>query len=202
MTLEEAIKTRDALREKLDFVSSQLADIDSHRSELAFAANTGDADAKRSIIALNSKRHDRQNEAEELGIALREADRLIGIAEEEKQAAADAEKARRALEIGQEIEKRASKLDKLLGNVCQESLGIEALFRELNYAIGLSHPNLHQLNSFGARAVTAAFMRSAFKQEHLAPRERYTFAQLAEGWRATITLWAEQRLPQKEEEAA
>src|SRR5262249_55213181 len=135
---------------------------------------------------------------ETLEAAILEASRRVEDEAHSVRIADEASKARRGLEIAGNIQARARKLDEMLAAVAGLSNDLRADIRMLNHQLGCSYPHEFQLQTYGALAVKAALMFSAFKIEHLPPKDRYSFTQLSDGWRAQIERWAEAKLPQTE----
>jgi len=194
--LENTEQARDSLRAKLDDKRLELAALDEARKEIAFEAHTIGGEAEKKLAKLNKDRVVIIGDLETLEQALLEASRRVEDALHSIAVADEAEKGRKALALAASIKERAAVMDNLLSRVASESMALKSDIRELNFQLGCSHPHEHQLQAYGERAVKAHMMAAAFKIEHLAPKDRYTFAQLAEGWAATIERWAESRLPQ------
>jgi hypothetical protein len=197
-SLEQAEATRDALRGKLDDARLSLAALDEARKEYGFEAHTVGGEAAKRLAKMNKDRLAILGDIETLEEAMLEASRRLATEEQRAHRADQAERAERALELAGELSKKAHKLDELLATVAELSNDLRADIRELNHQIGCTYPNEHQLQSLGERAVKAALMFSAFKIEHLAPKDRYKFTQLFNGWTDTIARWASDRLPRAE----
>ena len=75
------------------------------------------------------------------------------------------------------------------------------IVRILNFEIGCPSPNRYQDDVFGAMAFKAAAMKTPFRIEHLAPKDRRSFAELWAGWRQGVLRFAEERMPSREEAA-
>jgi hypothetical protein len=189
------------LSRKSDDARNELALLDEERTSIAFMAHTGDADAMKRLSGLNKKRLGLLADIEMIECALVEADRRIEAADREAAALAEAERAARAIEIAGELSALAERLDASLAKLAEDGNAFKELVRELNHRIGCPNPNEFQFQSLGERAVKSGLMFSPFRIEHLAPRERRTFENLAQGWQEAISNWAMQRLPKKDEAA-
>jgi hypothetical protein len=188
--IEAAQATHTELRSKLDAERDELQRTDVRRNELAFEAHAHGGEAKKELDKLNRSRATQLAEIETLEAALLEASRRIAAAE---QAANDAEmsgRAERAIEISARLVEHAEKIDEALAIVVERSKAFEDDLRELNHRLGCSNPNEHQFASLGVRAFKAAMMMSPLQIEHMAPRERHSFTDLATDWSTTISNWA------------
>ena len=191
-TLEQAEATRADLDARLFEAKRELAELDEKRRAVSFEAHTGDDVAKRALDRANKERIGLLNSIEELEAALAEAGRRVDAAEREQEMAAQSERAERALEIADRIATRGAKLDAALRTVAEEASAFEADIHELN-ALGCTHPHHAQLMSHGERAVKTCLMQTPWRREfeHLAPRERMNFTDIAASYSQQISRWAE-----------
>jgi hypothetical protein len=189
-SLQAALSVRDLLRAKLDAAKEALDELDVKRKEVAFDACVDGGGAAKILDKLNKDRLAQLITIETLQTAILEASRRVDDAERAEALAADGVKAEQALDIAADLVLHARAIDEALATVVEEGNAFRAALRILNHQLGCSHPTEHQLQVNGERAIKSAMMFSAFRLEHLAPHERHTFAELCEGWVATIARWA------------
>ena len=107
-------------------------------------------------------------------------------------------KAERVLEIGATFVERGKRMDELATALARESLDYKRALDELG-ALGCTHPSVAQYFSHSTRALATALMSSPLQVEHLAPRERQTFAQFSGHYEVMADRWASQYLAQAAE---
>jgi hypothetical protein len=166
-SVERAEAVREALREKLDAARARLVEIDASRAELAYEAHSAGGDAARELTKLNKARVVFELDIQNLESALLESSRRIDAAQREEALADGAVKALRRLRSLRGLMARAKRLDEALAFLAEEGNLFRQDLRELNHRLACSHPNEHQLQSLGERAIKSALMFSPFRIEHL-----------------------------------
>jgi hypothetical protein len=189
MTSEDQREILAGLEAKLAEATGRATELQTERRRISFAANTGDAAARKALDAANAASGSIAIEIENLQSAIDEAKRRVDAAERGEVREALAENARRAVTIGEHIKQRGRKLDELANGLFAEA---EALREDLAtlHGLGCAYPSHFQLQSLGERALKSAAMASPFKIEHLAPRERRSFGEMTTVFAETIARWA------------
>jgi hypothetical protein len=155
------------------------------RRDLAYAAHTGDAKAKKQLDTLNDEGARILLERQDLDVALLTA--RSRLAEAQRVAAGAEEQA--ALEllppITKRIRERAARLDTLAGEMVRQATALRADFDELHRA-DFPRPQTQLIITGARRAAQSAFISSILENERIPPNERHTFAYLAEAWTAGV----------------
>jgi hypothetical protein len=148
------------------------------RSQVAFAAHTGDGEARKRLDGVNLETATLASEAEALDAAIEEARRRLTAAENATARAAETATAQAAERSADEIERLAGEID---ASARQFRDAIMAL---LEHAHGLSRtgwpgaPNHRVAQLAAGRALTAALGGiPGLEMPMLAPSQRQTFAQ-------------------------
>jgi hypothetical protein len=189
MKSEEQLEILAGLEAKLAEATSRATDLRAERQRLAFAANTGDAKARKALDVANAGFATLGLELENINSAIDEAKRRVDAAERGEVREALAENARRAVAIGEQIKQRGKRLDELATALFAEAKALREDLAEL-HKCGCAYPSHLQLQSLGERALKSVAMFSPFPLEHLPPRERRSFTELAYGFAETVDRWA------------
>ncbi len=161
-------------------------------SEISFDANTGDAAARKALDKANAATTTVSLEIENLRSAIEEAKRRLAEAERAEEHAALAANGDKARVIGDSLLERSEKIDRAFVYIRAELEGFKTDLDEL-HSLGLANPRAEQFKVLGGLALSTALMGLPLKSErdHLAPKERRSFTDLAAGWRTSIHRWAD-----------
>jgi hypothetical protein len=203
MIPEQAKKVLNDLIIKREALETKKAALELQRDEIAFdALALGEDKAKAQLSKVGKLMYDIENELAAMDAATREAERQVQIAEGIKRTELERKNAERALELGRACIDALKAADK----------GLRDAFAALNDAalavdnLGkLGCPPSAQLFSVNIRrAIAATSMGTRFPVgQHMAPSERRSLTELADGWGRSIEGWAALRLnPPKAKEAA
>jgi hypothetical protein len=187
--LESARDTLAQLKDKLAESDRRSIDLESEARQISLAAMTGDAAARKRLDKLNGERATHELESRNVRAAIRAQEAAVVEAERAEEATRLAEGADRALALGERLVERARKIDEAFGLIAEESNAFMADITALNQ-IGLRNPRADQFTVLGSMAANAALMFTPLKIQHLAPKDRRTFEELASGWRDTVARWA------------
>jgi hypothetical protein len=195
-TTADAQATLADLETKLADARARHDETQSAAKEIAFAAHTGEADARKKLEKLNADAAKHGAEIMSLGAAIIEARRRVN---EALSSAADdvaCAKAERALEMLDDFTKRGAKLDAALAAFLAEYAALTSDFHKLD-AIGYAPATFPLVKSSMSAAVASALMFTDLRQSFPAPHERRNFVAVIEGWGRNVRLRATARLNSK-----
>jgi hypothetical protein len=174
-------KRRDALR--------NLAEIDDTRAALAFDAMTSGGEAAKRVKALDAERLRIASDVESLNAAIAEAGRRVEAA----QAAADREDERRRAElarpIAERLKMRAAAIDAGLAAARENLAGSYDDMRELA-RLGAPAPSGALIEVNVTRAMDVGLVGLHEKVRPVPPGQRYSFAELFNGWASPCLTWS------------
>jgi hypothetical protein len=186
--VKDAKKILAELQQKLGDVETRQRLLAGERTEIAYAALTGDAKAAKRLEKIHADLAVIDSEIASVQAAIQEAGRRVAEAEAEARAEVDAEKRKRALVVAEQITKHAKQLD----DHAAIFFGMYAAFRldmiELN-RLGAA-PNINIVDAVCLRAFEASSMGTRLQLRHLPPGDRVTFAELANSWKQNAEAWA------------
>jgi hypothetical protein len=179
-TVEESRRIVAELETKLAAAEARAVELATERRRISFAANTGDADARKALDRLNKEAATAGLEIENIRSALEEAKRRLAEAERREAMAQGAENASRWLEIAERRVERGKRIHAALEVVRQDIEDDKADVDEL-HVLGCASPTSQQFRVYGGLALSTFLTMLPLKAErdHLAPREGRSFQQLA-----------------------
>ena len=200
-TTQDAQETLGDLETKLADAKSRHDEAQSEATEIAFAACTGEADAKRRLDRLHSDIAKISAEVFSLGAAIIEARRRVREAEASEADDVARAKAERALALLEEFGKRGAELDEALTAFLAKWEALKSDVRQLE-ALGYS-PSTPPLTAKNMQSAVATKLQfTELRQAFLAPHERRNFVDVIEGWGRSVRMRAEARLKAKTAKAA
>ena len=195
-TTEDARKVLHDLETKLADAKSRHDETVSEAKEIAFAACTGEPDAKKRLERLHIETSKISAEVFSLEAAIVEARRRVAeaLAAETDDVARD--KAERALALLDDFTKRGAKLDAGLQAFLNEYATLTSDFHKLE-ALGYAPTTWALVKMNMSAAVSTALQFTELRQAFLAPSERRNFVTVIEGWAFSVRRRAEARLNAK-----
>jgi hypothetical protein len=195
-TTEDARAVLTELETKLSAARARHDETQSEAKEIAFAAHTGEADAKKRLDRLHADAAKISSEVLSLEAAIIEARRRVAeaLAAESDDVARD--KAERALALLKEFGKRGQELDEALAAFLGKYAALTVDFHKLD-ALGYAPTTYGLVKSNMGAAVTTALQFTEMRQGFLAPHERRNFVEVIEGWGRSVRMRAEARLKAK-----
>jgi chromosome segregation ATPase len=195
-TTQEAQETLADLEAKLADARARHDEAQSEAKEIAFAAHTGEADAKRRLDRLHADAAKISSEVLSLEAAIVEARRRVNeaLAAESDDVARD--KAEQALALLDDFAKRGAELDAALDDFLAKYGSMMAdisKFDSLGYA-----PSTRALITKNMQSAVATKLQfTPLRQSFPAPHERRNFVEVIEGWGRSVRMRAEARLKAK-----
>jgi hypothetical protein len=173
MNSEQARQTLAQLELRLSEASAKAVEIATERQRISFAANTGDAAARKALDKANAATTTVTLEIENLRSAIEEAKRRLAEAERAEEHARLAVNGDKAREIADRLLERSEKIDRAFAYVRTELDGFRGDLDEL-HSLGLANPRAEQFKVLGGLALSTALMGLPLKSErdHLAPKAR------------------------------
>ncbi len=200
--------TTDAARAVLLELEGKLADararhdeLQSEATDIAFAACTGEADARKRLDRLHADAAKHGAEITALESAIVEARRRVAEALAAETDDVARGKAERALALLDDFTKRGAELDEALGSFLAKYAALTADFLKLD-ALGYAPTTYGLVKTNMSAAVTTALMFSEMRQGFLAPHERRNFVDVIAGWGRNVRMRAEGRLKATSAKAA
>jgi hypothetical protein len=192
----EAQKILADLEQKLADAKSRHDEAQSEAKEIAFAAYTGEADAKKRLERLHADASKIGAEVSSLEAAIIEARRRSALALAAETDAAQRAKAEQAIALLSEFEKRGAELDEALGSFLAKYAALTSDFHRLD-ALGYAPTTYALVKTNMSAAVTTALMFTEIRQGFLAPHQRRHFVDCIAGWGRNVRMRAEGRLKAK-----
>jgi hypothetical protein len=199
MTTQDARKTLDDLEAKL--ASARHDETLSEAQSIAFAAHTGDADARKKLDKLNAAAAKHGAEIMSLEAAIVDARRRVAEAEAVEADDVARDKAGRALALLADFTKRGQELDEALGSFLEKYAALTADFHKLD-ALGYAPTTYALVKSNMQAAAATALQFTELRQAFLAPHERRNFVDVIAGWGRNVRMRATARLNAKTAKAA
>jgi hypothetical protein len=196
MTTADAQATLADLETKLADARARHDETAAAAKEIAFAAHTGDADARKKLDKLHADAAKHGAEIMGLEAACLEARRRVAeaLAAETDDVARD--KAERALALLADFTKRGAELDRALAAFLNEYATLTSDFHKLA-ALGYAPTTWALVKMNMSAAVATALQFTELRQAFLAPHERRNFVTVIEGWGRNVRQRAEARLKAK-----
>lgn len=188
----ELIAKRDGLVSR----GNALAD---ERRQIAFAAHTGDHEARKRLDTINRETSEHVSELESLVAAISEATDRLEEARCAEAAEADQANARELRRVLEGFVEHGRKIDAALAAFVNESTAFRESLTKI-HSLGCDFPS-HGLADTNARlAIGTALMQTPWRRdfEHLAPGRRRTFCELVAGWAVRIEPTVRRRLGETE----
>jgi chromosome segregation ATPase len=198
---DDARKTLAKFEARLDAARSALAQNEEKRNELAYAVETGDADARKATEALAIAATKHAADIRSLQAAVAEGGRRVSAAEDGRQREAARVKAQEARIV--------------LTRLADVGAALDSALRSAVVAYASLQSDLRQLGELGAPAPSGALVQVNLKialdsalggagAAPVAPLSRRSFADLCVGWSAPGIAWASEILdaPEKAIKAA
>jgi hypothetical protein len=181
------------LEQKLEDAITQREELGREREGIAFlAVGEQNRDALERIAEINSAILAAGEVEATVKAAIVEAKRRLASARQKADWDAERTRAKKVLVHLSEFVRHAMDLDSICAELVQRSQRMEAALRAM-HAAGCGHPSAMLVKANVARAMSAALQGSYLEFQRLAPSDRHTFLELAEGWSAGVTNWAAQR---------
>jgi DNA polymerase III gamma/tau subunit len=195
-TTQDAQKTLADLEQKLADARARHDEAQSEAKEIAFAAHTGEADARKRLDRLHAESAKIAAEVLSLEAAIVEARRRVdaALAAESDDIARD--KAERAIALLDAFAKRGAELDAALGAFLERYADLTRDVRQLE-ALGYSPSTSALIAKNMQSAVATKLQFTELRQAFLAPHERRNFVDVIEGWGRSVRMRATARLNAK-----
>jgi hypothetical protein len=190
--IDDAKATVQKFEARLDAARSALAANEERRSSLAFAVETGDADARKTADALVIEAAKHAADVRSLEAAVAEGARRVSAAQDAQGREALREKAKAARAVLSRLADTGAALDAALKTATQAYAGLQADLRELA-ALGSPGPSA-QLVAVNMQRALDAGMSNAGEARPIAPSMRRSFADLCVGWSRPGIAWADELL--------
>lgn len=159
---------------------------ESEMAAVSYEAHTGGC-TEAKLETLQGRVIKREVEAKSLDSAILEARRRVAEAQNSEREAEQRKIAEEIIELAGVLRKLGANAEHGLKFMIENSNAIGECIAELQQR-GLGNPSAQQLQSLGSRAILGAIVDSPFAKsfEHIAPRERQSFAQFTASWAAAI----------------
>lgn len=200
--IEKAQQTVDELRAKRADNGVRLRDIDALITEVSFNAHVGgDAKARKALADAESEHARIAIEEKSLAAAILVAEGKVK--EAERAAADDDEKSRakQAVDLIDQFEKRGEALDAKLKEFVAEYEALTADFKQLE-RLGFAPASSPLVATNMRSALVTALQFTPLRVEFLAPHERRDFIGVISGWASNVRARANAKLKPKSAKAA
>jgi hypothetical protein len=193
MTTDTARAVLHDLETKLASARTRHDETQAEAQSIAFAAHTGDADARKRLDRLNADAGKRGAEVLSLEAAIVEARSRVALALAAEGDRAERDRAEKALGLLDDFAARGARLDAALAGFVAEYEALTADFYKLD-ALGFA-PATHALIEMNLRRATATrLMFTGLRQSFPAPNERRDFVTVIAGWAQHVRARATARL--------
>jgi hypothetical protein len=198
MTTDDAKAVLQDLESKLARARARHGETQSEAQSIAFAAHTGDADARKRLDKSNADADAGKHGAEIMSLesAIVEARRRVWKAEAAEADDVARDKARRALALLDDFTKRGTELDEALTAFLDKYETLTSDFHTLD-ALGYA-PTTYALIASNMKAAVATKLQfTPLRQDFLSPDQRKSFVAVITGWSQSVRMRAEARLKAK-----
>jgi len=185
--IENAEKTLHTLEAKAAALAASSKADEAEMADIAFAAYSGDQKAAAKLESIKDRALRRDLESKALASAIAEAKRRVVAAQEAEAMAEAARVAEEIAELAGLMREAGAKAERGLKLMIEGSNDLRKIIVAMQQR-GLGNPNAQQLQSLGRRAILGALVDSPFAKEfeHIAPRERQSFASFTSSWASAI----------------
>jgi len=203
--VKTAERTLADLQTKRGVLVAHGLELEEQRQQIAFAAHTGDQQARKRLDGINRDTVVHGSELASIDAAISEANTRLQAARRAEGIAADRQRACELRTVLEEFVECGRKLDGAMAVLVAESTEFhQALMRM--HSLGCESPTSELVRVNSTSALFTALMRTPWQREfrHLAPGQKRTFAELVAGWSQVIERGIKQKLsePEVESEAA
>lgn len=202
-TVADAERVLASLDQKRKACVQRGTELCDERANVALAAHTGDAKARKQLDEINTALGTHASELASLDAALAAAASALARAQQQAETAADRKAACELRVAFDRFVTLGEEADRALATFLAASVEMKAVMDEI-HSLGGGAPTGQQFLTFGSMATDAVLMMTPWKREyrHLAPRDRRTFADLARGWLAGAAPAIAARLGEQQNERA
>ncbi len=188
---------------KRDTLIARGSELDEDRRRIAFAAHTGDQEARKNLDKINQETAKHTSELASLDAAISESIGRLEIAKAVAALTADRENALALRTNLREFREKGVRLSQALAGVVSESNQLAEILTSIN-ALGARNPSSRQLAVVGRIAILSALRQTPWARdfEPVAPGARTDFATLIDGWCAVIERDVRHRLGEEQDVAA
>jgi hypothetical protein len=179
------------LEDKLQQARERLAAITAERKAISLAAHMGSAGDRARLDQLNREGGILAGEIEGIETAIAQVQARIAEAEAAAAFEAEREKRRATLQLADELQGHAEKIDHLWRQSIAEYVMLQAKLHQIAQTCG-GRPALHVVQSACRRALVSAFVGTPLQLQLLAPGERHTIANLVATWVQNVRGWTNQ----------
>jgi hypothetical protein len=199
-TPEQARQVLADLKDHLAAAELSKGAMEEKRDALAFNSYTGDQSAKAHLAKITKTLIEHDQHVLSLQAAIRTGEQRVLEAQGVARADIERQQAKQALKLGRAALDALRVADRGLRDAFSALHDANEAINSLN-ALGCPpSPALFQVNV--KRAIAAASMGTRFQVgQHMAPTERRSLTELADGWQRSIENWASQRLDEPAKEA-
>ena len=182
---EAARVTLAQLNEKLAEFDRRAIELENEATGISLAAMTGDAAARKRLDALNRERSAHELESRNIKSAIRAQEAVVAEAERAEAMAGMRAKAEETALLAAEYAELGPGIDADFSRAAEKLERAKQIMDRLD-VLGASRPRHEQISVLSGLALTTHLMRLPIRteREHLAPRERHTFAEIYAGWAA------------------
>jgi hypothetical protein len=194
--LEKATRDLNSPEEQREAIFSRTKLLEKQRSEVAFAAHTGDAKAKARLKDINSEAALHGQDIASVDAALTVARANLAAAKQSEAKAADHEEALALLAKAARLKELGEGLDDCFVDFKGMAIETKEVLDDI-HQLGCAAPSHQQLRVFGEICLKTAVMGTPFWTQDfpfIGPLERKSFASVVSAWAATVTANAEARL--------
>jgi hypothetical protein len=179
------------LEDRLHQARARLAAITAERKSISLAAHMGSAEDRVRLDQLNQEGGILAGEIEGIEAAITQVQARIAEVEAAAVLEVEREKRRATLQLADELEGHAKKIDHLWRQSIAEYVALQAKLHQIAQGCG-GRPALHVVQSASRRALIAAFIGTPLQLQLLAPGERHTMASLVATWVENVRGWTNQ----------
>jgi hypothetical protein len=185
------------LQARIDNAATAEIMLTAERDDVSFSALVlKEAGAIKRLVAINEEMHRVAAESASLKAALSEAGRRADAVRADELAAAQRERAAKALPIAKGLAERGAKMDTAIAENCTEFAGLQSDIAELA-RLGVPMPSreLVMVNLRNANDAALMFLDPSYKMSRpVPPNRRHGFAGLAAGWTQPALSWISGKL--------
>ncbi len=184
-TVAEAETALEAMQAKHTAALDRATNLAVERRRIAFAAHSGDAEARARLDEINRTTAELDGEIDGLAAAVEEARRLKGEAHHEADASAEEARVTAIRALATPLREAGQRMSAACAALVAAHQDAEAVIGQL-HALGCNFPTHVQAEVFAVKGLSTALFNTRLQIEHLAPGERHTFEGTFGQWAARV----------------
>jgi len=200
--VKTAERTLADLQTKRGVLVAHGVELEEQRQQIAFAAHTGDQQARKRLDGINRDTVVHGSELQSIDAAISEANTRLQAARRAEGIAADQARALELRKVLAEFAAHGRRLDETLAVLVAEAAEFNQTLMRV-HSLGCESPTSELVHVNSTLALFTALMLTPWRRDfrHLSPGQKRTFTELVAGWSQVIERGIKQRLGEADVES-